>query len=87
MRAKLTILSPGFGDFPSLNCMIFWVVGKNWLQPVHGLLAAESWPMFEEPGWDFICRFKIDTFFCLFCIVKQRRQMSKSVYLRAKIYV
>lgn len=26
---ELTILSPGLGDLPSLNCMIFWVVGKN----------------------------------------------------------
>ena len=44
-----TILSPGWGDLPSLNCIIFWVVGRNWLQPVQGDLAAESCPILEEP--------------------------------------
>lgn len=45
-----TILSVGFGDFPSLNWMIFCVVGRNWLQPVHGDRAWWSWPKFDEPG-------------------------------------
>lgn len=45
----LTILSVGFGAFPSLNWIIFCVVGKNWLHPVHGERAEWSWPKFDEP--------------------------------------
>lgn len=44
-----TILSSGFGTFPSLNWMIFCVVGRNWLHPVHGDRAEWSWPRFDEP--------------------------------------
>ena len=35
------ILSPGFGSFPSANCMILRVVGRNWDTPVYGLLILE----------------------------------------------
>lgn len=31
--------------------MIFCVVGKNWLQPVHGDRADGSWPKLDEPGY------------------------------------
>lgn len=44
-----TILSVGFGDFPSLNWMIFCVVGKNCEHPVQGDRAEWSWPKFDDP--------------------------------------
>lgn len=45
----LTILSVRAGCFPSLNWMIFWVVGKNWQQPVQGDRAEWSMPKLDEP--------------------------------------
>jgi len=38
--ATYTILSPGFGDFPSANCIILFEVGRNCDTPVYGLLAV-----------------------------------------------
>lgn len=57
----LTILSVGFGDFPSLNWMIFCVVGKNCEHPVHGDRAEWSWPRFDEP---FVVRLGLPVFMC-----------------------
>lgn len=50
-RSKFSFtLSPSAGAFPSLNWMIFWVVGRNWQEPVHGEpRAVWSIPMFERP--------------------------------------
>jgi len=39
--------------------------------------------MFEEPEWDFICRFKIVTVFRIRS-VKQRRQMSRCVSIKER---
>lgn len=46
--ATYTTLSVGLGGFPSLNWIIFCVVGKNWLQPVQGDRAVESCPIVLE---------------------------------------
>jgi len=40
-----------FGGLPSLNWMIFCVVGRNCEQPVYGLRASESRPSCDEPSW------------------------------------
>lgn len=74
---KLTIRSVSAGAFPSLNCMIFWVVGRNCEQPVHGLLAFESWPIVDEPDiWVFCINFSIANY------VSQKQTKKKGCVIR-----